>query len=436
MPFLTLADLQGDALVLHARGLTLDTLPAVVVQTDAPPPGAVPLGGPYWRVATDHPLATARALVAAGAVDAFPDVVHHVRRTAAYDDPSYGGQWYLQDLDMEALYAISPGSPDTKVGVADSGIEITNTDLVDKVLDPYDAVDDDDDPSPNPGEYCTDGSTTEICDEHGTATSGITLAEGGNDFGIVGMCPDCTLVPVKLLGESDSSLSTETSAFQHLFDADVAVVNNSWGYTEYTPAPQMLSNLIETLSTETRGGLGTVVVFAAGNDDRELKDDEVEALPGVLCVSATDTYGNPTGYTNYGGPIDVAAPSATVTIAPGDTVIENFGGTSAAAPVVTGLAAWILSVHPELSAAEVTDLITSTAVMSPLVIPDDDGHSDYYGYGNINPDNVVAALYGSGDTGDTGGEEPGGCGCATSGSGVGWVGLGVAGVALLRRRRH
>ena len=456
MPLLTLDDLAGNDLILHrtlhrthlgeqGEPIDLPTWPAVVVKIAAgtlPPAGAEPLGGPYWRVSDSHPLARARALVAAGAVDAFPDLVRHrvARESLAagqdvtFDDPSYGGQWYLDELGMIDLYNHTLGSPEVRIAVVDSGIDIASSDLASKVSDPYDAFSDDDDPSPDPGEFCTDGSN-DICDEHGTAVSGISLAQDNNGVGIVGMCPACTLIPIKRLGEGPGALSEEVAAYEHALEADAWVINNSWGFTQYTPAPRMLANLIEQVSTENRGGLGAVVVFAAGNDDRELKDDEVEALPTVLCISATDSYGNPTNYTNYGDPIDVAAPSATVSIGPGDTVITNFGGTSAASPVVAGLAGWILSANPALSAAEVRDLIESTAVQSPLVIPDDQGRSTYYGWGSISPPNILAELFP--EQAET--PELSGCACATTpglGSGAATgslVFLGLA-AAVLRRR--
>lgn len=440
MPPLTLADLSGPDLVLqrlnHGAPIELRTWPAVVVQLapgHAPPPGARPLGGPFWRVPAEHPLARARQLVAEGAVDAFPDLVRQrtpLQTDVTFDDPGYGGQWYLDELGMIDLYNVTLGSPDVRIAVVDSGIDISSPDLAPKVVEPYDAFSDDDDPSPDPGEFCTDGSDA-ICDEHGTAVSGISLAQDNNGFGVVGLCPECTLIPIKLLGEGSGAMSEEVAAYQHALDADAWVINNSWGYTEYTPAPRMLASLIAQVSTENRGGLGAVVVFAAGNDDRELQNDEMEALPTVLCVSATDSYGNPTNYTNYGDPIDVAAPSATVSIAPGETVITNFGGTSAASPVVAGLAGWILSVDPSLSAEQVRDLIASTAVQSPLVMPDEDGRSTYYGYGSISPPNVLAALVPE----EPAAESPAGCGCAAAPAPAAWAAVGLAAASLTRRRR-
>lgn len=428
----------------YAEGAEWATLPAVVLKLApgaAPPAGARALGGPYWRLPAPAPVSTAlAALGQPGVLDAFPDVVlPKVRAEVDFDDPEYGGQWYLERIEATLLFERSMGDPELRVAVIDSAIDISHVDLADAVLEPYDALDDDDDPSPNPGEYCSDGSD-DICDEHGTAVSGVMVARADNGAGIVGLCPTCTLVPIKMLGEEDGGMSVTIAAFEHAIEQDVAVINNSWGYVRPTTVPTLLQEAIERASTEPRDGLGALVVFAAGNDDRELEDDEVEALPEVLCVSAVDSYGYPTAYTNYGASVDVAAPSATVTIAPDDEVTDTFGGTSAAAPVVSGLAAWAAAYDPALSAAELHALLIDAAVQSPLITPDEDGHHDVYGYGVVSARQLLVAMGEIEDTGaldtgfsDTGEAKGRACGCATSGRSGWWAPL--LGLLLLRRRR-
>ena len=81
------------------------------------------------------------------------------------------------------------------------------------MISPYDAFSDDDDPSPNPGEYCWSGGNG-ICDEHGTAVAGIAVASR-NDAGIVGICPDCSLIPIKMLGDGNGALSADIASFEH-----------------------------------------------------------------------------------------------------------------------------------------------------------------------------------------------------------------------------
>ena len=427
----------GEARYQFAEGMALSVLPAAVVvleEGEQPPLGAEPLGGRSWRVPVAdaaEAIATAHALrQQPGVLSAWPDVLLPIA-PAGFNDPSYGGQWYLETLQMTTLYAISLGDPSVRVAVIDSGIDIEHPDLIDAVDDPYDAWSDDDDPSPDPGEYCTSGDA--ICDEHGTAVSGVIAARADNNVGIVGLCPQCTLVPIKLLGEgiSTNTLSADVAAFEHAIASDAAVINNSWGFTQSIPVPDTLAAVIERAETEPRGGLGAVVVFAAGNDDREIEDDELQALPTVMCISATDSYGRPTAYTNYGASVDIAAPSATVTLAPEGGVTETFGGTSAAAPVVSGVAGWALSVDPTLSAAQLRELMISTAVPSPLVTYDDNGHHDTYGFGELSAVGLLAALQGEPDTG----EVPAG-GCACSGGGAAGAFSVLPLLALFLRRRE
>ncbi len=445
-----LAESAGPSFVYlfpEPRPHVLRVLPAIVVVLEpgvAPPVEllrrAEPLGGPSYRLPSLDPVAEARAWASRPAVRAAdPDVVLP-RRRQAFDDPEHGGQWYLEDLGMQALYDVSLGDPATRAAVLDSGIDIAHPDLASAVLAPYDAVDEDDDPSPNDGEFCPFGEVG-ICDEHGTAVAGIVGARANNGVGIVGLCPECTLVPIKLLGESEGALSSDVRSFEHAIAQDVAVINNSWGFIDSIPVPDSLADVIHRAATETRGGKGALVVFAAGNDDREVLDDELQALPDVLCVSAVDSYGNYTAYTNRGATVDVAAPSATVTIAPEGGMTTTFGGTSAAAPVVSGLAAWVLSVAPDLTAAELRELLVSTAVQSPLVTPDENGHHDVFGYGIVSPAAILEHLFpgggqdaGPADAGVDGGPEAdagtrlpdagpgegggpsgGGCGCRAAG---------------------
>ncbi|MBW1877007.1 MAG: S8 family serine peptidase [Deltaproteobacteria bacterium] len=323
----------------------------------------------------------------------------------ALDDPRYPGQWYHELLGTEALWEISFGDPTVPVAVVDSGIEIAHPDLAAGIADPYDAYADDDDPSPDPGEFCFDGAEV-VCDEHGPAVAGIVGARANNGEGIVGFCPGCTLVPIKLLGEGAGALHSDVAAFEHAIDSGAAVISNSWGYVESIPVPAPLAAVIRRAASETRGGLGSVVVFAAGNDDRVIEDDELQAMDEVLCVGATDRYGNPTAYTNEGATVDLAAPSATVTTSHSGGYTETFGGTSAAAPVVSGVAGWILSVEPDLTATEVRALLMETARPSPLVTHDESGHHPVYGYGELDLDALLEALY----------PETGGA-CACSGAG-------------------
>ncbi len=395
------------------------------------------LGGPSWRVpvsADGDALSLAHELSQLPEIaSAFPDVVLPRQASAVdFDDPVYPDQWYLETIGAQAFFERSLGTPEVRVAVIDSAVDIGHADLEGAAMAPYDAFDDDDDPSPNPGEYCQSGNG--ICDDHGTAVAGIILARGNNATDMVGICPECTLIPIKMLGEGNGTLSRDIAAFEHAIAQDAAVINNSWGYTESIPVPEPLAMVIKRAATETRGGLGSLVVFAAGNDDREIVDDELQALDFVLCVSASDLYGFPTNYTNFGNTVDLAAPSATLTLKAGGGTFGTFGGTSAAAPVVSGVAGWILSEYPELSAEELRMLFIESARPSSQVTHDaETGHHPIYGYGELKSEELLAALDPQAPQ-DTGSVEGGG-GCGGCGGGIPPSSLGLLGLLLLRRRR-
>lgn len=414
---------------------------AVVLTLESPtfaPPGAQHLGGPFWRVPADSGdaavLRAAGWLGQPGVRDAFPDVLLPITtqdEAPLFDDPEYGGQWYLQDLDMEPLLALSTGDAAIRVAVIDSGIDVDHIDLAGGVVGGIDTFAEDEDPRPDPGEFCG-SSSSQICDEHGTAVSGIIGARANNGVGIVGLCADCSLIAIKLLGEGagSGSLSASIQAFEYAIAQDADVINNSWGYTTATTTPGPLAEAITRAATVPNEGRGALVVFAAGNDDRAVEDGELCALPEVLCVSGIDTYGNVVNYSNFGAAIDLAAPSATVSLAPEDGLTETFGGTSAAAPVVSGFAAWTLSYAPELTAAELGALLVDTARQSPLSNPGEDGHDDRYGWGVLSPAEVYAALAPEEEPDPL---PPGGCGCGSGGAPNAAAALLL--LALSRRRR-
>jgi serine protease len=376
-------------------GVDFNVLPAVIIQGSSEniPNEAISIGGESYLLHTESAedsINIARELSKQPGLISWPDVILK-KYKHNFNDPYYEGQWYIENLGMESLFELSLGSSQVLIAVIDSGIDISHPDLQAKIVAPFDAFNNDNDPSPNFDEYCYNDSG--ICDEHGTAVSGIATASANNESGIVGFCPDCSLVPIKMLGESGGTLSADIMAFEHCIDNNVDVINNSWGYTEVISVPEPLENVINRAATQTRDGKGSVIIFAAGNDDREILPSEICGLESVLCISAIDNYNYPTAYTNFGSPVDIAAPSATVSIAPLEQLTTTFGGTSAAAPVVSGIAGWILSQRPDYTSQEVRNLLIATAQPSPLVTHDEFGHHINYGYGIVSPNDILLELF-------------------------------------------
>jgi serine protease len=337
-------------------------------------------------------------------LEAIPDL-YLPRRSAGLrippDDPHYGGQWYLQRIAIEEAWRLGTGDRNTIVVVIDDGCDLQHPDLAAAFAGGRDLVDDDDDPSYAPGDN----------NAHGTECSGLIAAAADNGIGIAGVCPDCSLRCVRLLRTDGLSIpvSADLQAFQYAFDVGAAVVSNSWGFAEPMPAPAPLRSLLEQLYDQGRAGSGTLVVFSAGNEDRVLGNDELDAVRGVVSVGAINNFDEATPFSNKGDCLDLTAPTGTVTTdisgpdgdSP-DDYTSLFGGTSSACPIVAGVAALVMSARPDMSANDVANLLFSTARLAPFSEPDGAGHDQTYGYGVIAPGPALRFALGLAEPADAG----------------------------------
>jgi len=188
------------------------------------------------------------------------------------------------------------------------------------------------------------------------------------------------------------------------FGADI--ISNSWGTGNVSPA---VKAKIVDLATNSRGGKGITIVFACGNNDQDMGNDE-SAIPEVVSVGATNNDNVRAGYSNYGANLDIMAPGGEylgiTTIDPmgsnggasidTDYLVYNdsngFVGTSAATPIVSGVVALMLEKNPNLTRVEIENILKSSADNIGTVGYDADGRNDYYGYGKINLTSIFSSI--------------------------------------------
>lgn len=375
---------------------------------------------------------------APGVTRAMPDLLLPRTRSAfpiPPDDPRYDAQWYLERLGIERAWQHTTGDPDVAIVIVDDGCDLEHPDLAAAFVGGRDVLDGDDDPRPTP--HASGNS-------HGTACAGIVAARADNGTGIAGVCPECSLHCVRLVSDDDPPLvpvSADIAAFEYAYEVGAAVVSNSWGFPEATPVPELLAEQIEHVARDGRGGLGTLIVFAAGNDARTLSDDELPALDGVITVGAINNFDEAAPFSNTGAALDLTAPMGTFTtdIAgedgddPGDYT-ATFGGTSAACPVVAGTLGLMLSANPELTARQATAMLIETARPAPYAQPDDTGHDPTYGHGIVAPERAVRVALGLEP--DPEASSSSGCGVVRRGSCL-QAAIGLVLLALfVGRRRH
>ncbi|MBK7863983.1 MAG: S8 family serine peptidase [Archangiaceae bacterium] len=344
------------------------------------------------------------------------------------NDPSYPGQWYLKRIGIEGAWALSTGAPSVTIQVIDNGCDQAHPDLAAHILPGRDVIDGDDDPSVTESGQ---GSG------HGTACAGIVGAVGNNAEGIAGTCPECKVRCVRMLDMNGASVpisaDVEAMRFALLHD-DVAVVSNSWAFTTALPVPTSLKLAIEDVSRNARGGKGALVVFAAGNENRELMAGELYSIPEVVTVGAINIFDEAAPFSNHGAEVDLTAPTGSLTLDPTGDAGDNptnytslFGGTSAACPVVAGVAGLMFAAKPDATAAEVRQALVASARRAPFATPDQHGHDDLYGYGIVDPRAAIERLLGivpdagtdAGQAADAGSDAgmgpldpPRGCGCS------------------------
>jgi subtilisin-like proprotein convertase family protein len=225
-------------------------------------------------------------------------------------------------------------------------------------------------------------------------------------------------MPVRTSGWlSDTSIE---DLFQYAIDNNADVISCSWKASgAYFPLSTRMNGIIHKAATQGRqNGKGCVILFAAGNESAPLNDrlnnvnyHQGFALhPDVIAVAASNSLDEQSNYSNYGPELTICAPSSG---SPGKGIVTtdrrgghgyssgdytfSFGGTSSSTPLCAGLAGLILSVDPDLTSAEVRNIIMNTA---DKIDPsggqyNTNGHSPIYGHGRINAEAAVVMASGS-----------------------------------------
>lgn len=330
-------------------------------------------------------------------------------------DPLFPEQWHhentgqtggLRNADIQVRPVWDQGyfGSGVVVGVIDTGIEYDHPDLIANWYagKGYDYNDNDADPSP-----------VGYDDRHGTSVAGITLADT-NSIGGLGIAPAAKLVPLRLIA-GPFSPGTEAEALSYQKDL-VDIYNNSWGPSDdrgvhYAEINTVTIDALRDNVQFGRGGLGNIYVWAAGNGglNRDNSNyDGYNALPYTISVGAVGQDDIKTGYSEPGANLLVVAPSGgrgsgiTTTDNTGlsgyssTDYFDNFSGTSAAAPMVSGVVALMLDARPDLNWRDVQQILAKTA--TPVDFSGEKWSrnaanlwvSHDYGFGRVNADAAVA----------------------------------------------
>ncbi len=331
----------------------------------------------------------------------YAEPAYPLRATDAPADPLYARDQtgYMEMMHAPEAWDLSTGAG-VIVAVLDTGLDVAHPDLAERVWTnarevPANGVDDDADGCIDdvhgcaflhtPGEECATATGGDVADDlgHGTFVAGI-IAASGNGQGMVGVARDATVLPVKIL-DCTGNGNTFSLAQGILYAAEhgARVLNVSLG------GPVDSVYVRETIRV-ARDQYGALLVAASGNSGGEV------AYPArydsALAVGAATAAGDQrASFSNSGPEVDVVAIGEGIIGAVPDSACDGFflclestgyavgNGTSFSAPIVSGLAALMLSRNPFLPPDALAGLIKSTA--DPMPASD---RPDWAGAGRIN----------------------------------------------------
>ena len=288
---------------------------------------------------------------------------------ADIEDPLYACQWHLRnrqqvghDINVEPVWEQGITGEGVNVAIVDDGMDHYHEDLRDNVAIGRNI------------DFTGNDDIFDPLEHHGTQVSGVVAAEG-NDTGARGVAPDATIYGFNFLANS-TTLNMVRSAIGHA--SVTAVSNNSWGPRDgpgVGGAPQIWEEFIESGVTNGYGGNGVFYAFSAGNG--ELRGDNSNlggfanfyAVTAVCAVNELDTRAV---YSETGANLWVCAPSrdfgeeddeyrGIVTTENSDRYADDFNGTSASAPAVSGVAALLRQANPALTWRDLKLILAASA---------------------------------------------------------------------------
>lgn len=273
-----------------------------------------------------------------------------VRFKRTPNDEYFPYQWGPVKVMLPQAWDIVTGYDQSVVAIIDSGVNYNHPDMpFSRIIKGPDYVNGDNDPMDDNG--------------HGTMVAGVLMASTNNFTGMAGSMWQGRLMAIKVLDNQGFGEYTDMlMAVQYAIDNGAGVINISLGVPVNCSQATTLQSLINTAANAK-----IPVVAAAGNLDYDASAETPASCNQVITVGATDYYDARASYSNFGSVVDLAAPGGDgddadkwiLTLTLGSDYVMA-GGTSFAAPLVSGAAAIIRGLNPNLGVKELRDLLVAT----------------------------------------------------------------------------
>jgi len=303
------------------------------------------------------------------------------------------------DVDLDLVWDLETGDPNMLIAVPDTGFNVSHPELSGRIWTnpneiPNDGIDNDangyiDDI--NGWDFVNNDNNATDDHGHGTNCSGILLASGNNGIGYAGVNWNSKLIPLKVLDSNNSGqYSWMANSIYYAVNKGAKVISMSIGGTGNST----------TLFDAVQYAVSQNVVFVACmmnfNNSTTYYPAGYTSTLDMIAVGSTDSdddrtapfFWSATSGSNYGNHITVVAPGNYIY---GLNYISNtnyntyWGGTSQATPLVAGVASLLLSENPNLTPAQIKNIIKNTAQDQVGATSEDTAGWDMYmGWGRVN----------------------------------------------------
>jgi subtilisin family serine protease len=295
------------------------------------------------------------------------------RSSKSFNDPVMSNNmqsWHLAAVGAPKAWDITTGKKEIIVAVIDDGFDLNHKDLQTNIVKPYNVI--------TKSNRVFGRANTQ---EHGTHVSGLAIGKADNNFGIVGIAPGCSFMPVQISdGGEYMSFTDVIDGVLYAIKNGADVINMSLG----APVPpffkgrpdSFMENWARTKNKDVEAFWTEVftyatkenvtIVLAAGNGTEgegypvAIGYDPLNRSNEVINVSAIDNKGAMASFSNYGKLSHISAPGVNVySSVPGNN-FKAMPGTSMAAPIVSGAVALMKSIKPDIKNDQIKAILRKT----------------------------------------------------------------------------
>jgi subtilisin family serine protease len=286
-----------------------------------------------WRITDGRP---ADQVVAAISADSRVSGAHLNRVFSLQQNLANAGppQYAAGKMKLSEVHNLTQGE-NVLIALIDSGADASHPELKGAIAESFDAVGGENKPH-----------------AHGTGMAGAIVGQAN----LKGVAPKARLLDVRAF--SPTGKTDDGTTFDVVKGMDWAARKGAkvFNLSFAGPKDELMSRVIQAAIKK-----GIVVIAAAGNAGPKSPPLFPGAEPGVIAVTSTNAEDGATPFANRGDYLTVAAPGADILLAAPKRAYTVSSGTSISAAYVSGMAALILSLHPQADPKEIAAVLTGTA---------------------------------------------------------------------------